>query len=66
MAAQICPICSAGKNYEVGSWVRCPRYAAPVCERHCNDCRFFSGYATSVVYCSFGRKDITDTEKNKP
>ena len=51
MAVQICPICKKGEDHEVGSWVRCPRFAAPVCMEHCNECRFFSGYETSVVHC---------------
>ena len=32
---------------------------------HCNECRFFSGYETSVVHCYFGSKDEPNTKKNK-
>ncbi len=64
MAVQVCPICQK-EGHEVVSWVRCPRYAAPVCMIHCNECRFFSGYATSVVHCYFGSKD-ENGKKNKP
>nr|DAW26189.1 MAG TPA: replication protein A [Caudoviricetes sp.] len=63
MATQICPICKKGEDHEVGSWVRCPRFAAPVCMEHCNECRFFSGYETSVVHCYFGSKDEPNTKK---
>ena len=61
MAVLICPIC----KQEGYSWVRCPRYAAPVCMNHCNECRFFSGYATSIVHCFFGSKE-KPAQKNKP
>lgn len=29
---------------------------------HCNECRFFSGYETSVVHCYFGSKDEPNTK----
>ena len=63
MATQICPICKKGANHDVVSWVRCPRFAAPVCMEHCNECRFFSGYETSVVHCYFGSNDEPNTKK---
>lgn len=62
MPVQICPICQK-EGHKVVSWVKCPRYAAPVCMTHCNECRFFSGYTTSVVYCYFGSKETAGTKK---
>ena len=52
----VCPICKeTGEQNRF--WVRCPRFGGSVCERHCSKCRYFSGFATSVVHCFFGRKD---------
>lgn len=66
MAAQICPICKKGGSFEVNSWVRCPRLAAPVCADHCNECKFFSGYGASVVHCYFGSGDEPQAKKKTP
>lgn len=53
-----CPICLDNK---CGSWVKCPRYGLPVCQKHCSGCEYFSGYETSVVHCFYGNKLDEDT-----
>ncbi len=51
-----CPICKK-THKENGSWMRCPKYNAPVCEKHCKNCEYHTDYGgTSVVHCTFLRK----------
>lgn len=51
-----CPKC--GKKHP-NSMVRCGKYRAYICEKHCGEgCEHFSGYETSCVHCYFRDKQI--------
>lgn len=53
---RICPACGAENPHFTS---HCPKYGEPICEKHCGEgCEYFSGYETTVVYCSYSDKLI--------
>lgn len=55
-----CPKC--GEKHP-NSMVRCGKFRAYICEKHCNEgCEYFSGFETTHVHCFFRDKQI---EKRK-
>ena len=56
MAYPTCSVCGAEN---VQSLVRCGKYRAYICEKHCGEgCEYFSGFETSIVHCFFRDKLI--------
>ncbi len=49
-----CPICGRESN----NWVYCPEQKMTICDKHCRDCLYFSGYETSVTRCYFREREI--------
>lgn len=61
MAHPVCPAC--GRN-DANSMVRCGKYRAYVCMKHCyNGCEYFTDFGgTSITHCVFRERMI---EKRK-
>lgn len=56
-----CPLCGR----EANSFVQCPEQGTSICDKHCNDCQYFSGYETSIVHCFFRTRPFGGKENGK-
>lgn len=61
MGKIICPECGAEDPH---SMVRCGKYRAYICEKHCGEgCEYFSGHNTSLSHCYFRERKIEERKK---
>ncbi len=61
MEKRKCPACGAENPH---SMVRCGKYRAYICEKHCGEgCEYFSGHKTSITHCFFREKKIEEKKK---